>query len=658
MFALYAAILLAVTSHPVTSQSISRFTLEANGTKRAFSDGDYIVLDVDLPPLSILVDTTGEDEDIDFVRLDLDDGATIRTEYKEPYYLGGDFGGAPNHVFSLEDLGIHTLRATVEHDDVVLDEQLISFNIVQAASEVPGPGFIPPKNGGGDGGASPISQPPVFVDKEKYEASSGGTLNGELMVWHRVTLGFTAFPTSETNVVENPFAHYRLDVTFVHEESGTVFVVPGFYGADGNSVNSGRPSGSVWLCHFVPNQEGAWTWEASFVRGIDVAAHGIGESASFFDGDNGNFVVLPSDKTGKDFRSKGLVQEVIGKTYMRHTGTGESFLPIAISMDGMLGNPEFANTIGVQASLGNFAAHKRDYGLFVDETWNGGQGQGLVGALNYLSDTGINTLEVNAISDEIFPFISPTQHVQYDVSKLSQWEIIFTHAGSVGFNIGLSVEHESLGEELDVVRMIYYRELVARFSHLLGLTWDLRSAPGAQLQTFADYLQEIDPYGHPCILNAEESDTSISIWERLMTGSSIAYDTTCAPDCGDFRKSSLVSGETAHTLDFFDKLPVKALTSSSSTTPLNLHDNLSTLLVVYIGDGETATVMLPNMEPYNVGWYDVSTGGSLQLGSISTVVGGNDTSIGSPPHDGTMWVAVLSAPGVDLGALASTAASN
>ncbi|MHC4287925.1 MAG: DUF5060 domain-containing protein, partial [Planctomycetota bacterium] len=58
----------------------------------------------------------------------------------------------------------------------------------------------------------------------------GDAVDGELKVWHKVTLSFDGPQTSET-ATPNPFTDYRLDVTFTGP-SGQQYMVPGYYAAD------------------------------------------------------------------------------------------------------------------------------------------------------------------------------------------------------------------------------------------------------------------------------------------------------------------------------------------------------------------------------------------------------------------------------------------
>ena len=76
-----------------------------------------------------------------------------------------------------------------------------------------------------------------------------------------------------------------------------------------------------------------------------------------------------------------------------------------------------------------------------DPTWgnDGTKGKEIIGALNYLSEKGMNvfsflTFNVGGDGKDVWPFISSAKSdwLRYDCSKLDQWEIVFEHADSLG----------------------------------------------------------------------------------------------------------------------------------------------------------------------------------------------------------------------------------
>ncbi|MBN2513859.1 MAG: DUF5060 domain-containing protein, partial [Sedimentisphaerales bacterium] len=145
---------------------------------------------------------------------------------------------------------------------------------------------------------------------------SAGKVEGELKVWHKVTLSFDGPQTSE-QATPNPFTGYRLDVTFTGP-SGQTYVVPGYYAANGDAANSSADTGNQWRAHLAPDENGKWQWKASFRKGNMVAVDGdpqAGQPAGYMDGTKGSFEIQASDKTGRDFRGKGMLQYV-GKHHL------------------------------------------------------------------------------------------------------------------------------------------------------------------------------------------------------------------------------------------------------------------------------------------------------------------------------------------------------
>src|SRR5262245_51581197 len=101
-----------------------------------------------------------------------------------------------------------------------------------------------------------------------FAQGTGGVVTGELKKWHKVTVTFDGPSTSES-AAANPFRNYRLNVTF--SRGARSVTVPGYYAADGNAGESSSASGTKWRVHFAPDEEGAWTYTASFRTGVDIA---------------------------------------------------------------------------------------------------------------------------------------------------------------------------------------------------------------------------------------------------------------------------------------------------------------------------------------------------------------------------------------------------
>ena len=349
-------------------------------------------------------------------------------------------------------------------------------------------------------------------------AAHAGTISGERKQWHDITVDFTGPMSSET-ADPNPFRDFRLNVTF---SNGTrEIVVPGYYAADGNAAESSATAGNVWRVHFIPDAAGKWTYRASFRSGDAVAASLDPQAGSptAFDGESASFQVTPSDKSGRDNRANGMLQYV-GKHYLRYAGSGKYFVMAGTqSPENFLAYADFDNTRDYRGQKGfatpdqlhHYEPHVKDWKQG-DPTWRGGKGKGIIGALNYLASKGMNsfyTLTLNNYGDamDINPWIDYDAHTRYDVSKLGQWEIVFSHMDKLGMQV-MMITQEEEGEQtlgkLGIERKLYYRELIARFAHHAGVIWDLdeemdrfRYFTTQDIEDISNYFKAVDPYDHP-----------------------------------------------------------------------------------------------------------------------------------------------------------------
>jgi hypothetical protein len=314
----------------------------------------------------------------------------------------------------------------------------------------------------------------------------------------------------------NPFLDYRLTVTF--SKDGKSYVVPGYYAADGNAANTSATAGNKWRAHFVPAEAGAWSYAVSLRTGAGIAVSAAAGTAVPGDGLTGTFTVGNSDKTGRDHRAKGMLRYVGGR-YLQFAGSGESFLKAgADSPETLLSYADFDQTPNFKH---RYAPHAGD-AQAGDPTWQGGKGKNLLGALNYLSSRGVNavyflTMNVTGDGDDVWPWVNKAERYRYDVSKLDQWEKVFSHMDTKGIMLHVVTQERENDQLLDggalgTQRKLYYRELIARFGHHLALVWNLgeeNSNTPQQRREFANYLRELDPYDHPIVLHNGVGDRAI-----------------------------------------------------------------------------------------------------------------------------------------------------
>lgn len=369
----------------------------------------------------------------------------------------------------------------------------------------------------------------------------GNDVSGELKVWHRVTVTFDGPQTSES-AATNPFTDYRLQVTFTHTASGAVYEIPGFYAADGNAKETSASSGNKWRVHFTPDRDGVWSYTASFRSGDNVAVNeskAAGKATSF-DGESGSFNVGLSDKKGVDHRGKGMLRYV-GEYHLQYAASEEAFIKVGPNgPENLLAYSDFDGTYDtacngdpVDQSLHTYEPHISDW-KSGNPSWKGGKGKGLIGAMNYLSDVGTNSMYFLTYNIDggdgcdVWPWTSEKTKDRFDVSKLAQWETVFAHMDAKGIllHVILSERQNAKsigsgngdGDELNDIRKLYYRELVARFGHHLAVQWNLgeeNTNNDRKKIEFANYIRSIDPYNHPITVHTSDSK-SFEYYEAIL----------------------------------------------------------------------------------------------------------------------------------------------
>ncbi len=355
-------------------------------------------------------------------------------------------------------------------------------------------------------------------------------ISGELKMWHKVTLTFEGPECSETSA-PNPFTDYRLDVTFTQGDQQ--FVVPGYFAADGKAAYTSAVSGNKWRVHFSPNATGEWHYEVSFLKGEGVATHPeTGEKGGYMHKQKGSFIINESDKTGVDFRAKGRLQYV-GEHYLRFADTGEYFIKCGVDApENILAYYEMDNTPDVGKRKKYLKDHAQDYNTDADDfLWGSdkSKGKNLLGGINYLAKEGLNafsflTFNVDGDDRNVFPYLLNTSldnyqkqagnkknkkvweelvvHDRFDVSKLDQWEQVFSYAEMKGIFLHYKLQENENDQKMDggetgPERQLYLREMIARYSHHLALNWNTgeeNTMTVQQTEDMAQYITDLDPY--------------------------------------------------------------------------------------------------------------------------------------------------------------------
>ena len=352
---------------------------------------------------------------------------------------------------------------------------------------------------------------------------TGATISGELKKWHPLTLDFAGPSASETDASpNNPFLDYRLQVTFTGP-AGQKYNVPGFFDGDGN----GGGTGDVWRTRFSPDEAGAWSYQASFRKGTDVAVDlgSTAGTATGFDGASGTFNVAERDAAASGFLKWGRL-DYVGGHFLKFRDGSYWLKGGANSPENWLAYEGFDNTPRAHHA---FSPHAADW-QSGDPTFNASSadsGKGLIGAINYLSSQEINSMYFlpmniggDSVTRDTSPYVGPVNYdgsasndnKHFDISKLGQWEKAFDHAQRKGVQLHVVLGENELPNrrELDngtlgVERKLFYRELIARYSHNLALQWNICEEYNVgtdpytpdTMKEFAGYVQQQDPYDHP-----------------------------------------------------------------------------------------------------------------------------------------------------------------
>lgn len=429
--------------------------------------------------------------------------------------------GEPYKIYlDIEKKGVHEIVFSMREDGFEFDKFLLTAN-KEYVPEGYGPDVLVKS------GKLPEAFSKVKVDlTHNYDVPE---ITGELKTWHKITLTFDGPEVSETDNF-NPFMNYRMNVTFQHQQTGKKYLVPGYFAADGNAGNSSAVKGDKWRVHFSPDEVGEWTYKVNFRKGYFVAVSEkelTGESGGYMDNATGVFVVEKTDKTGRDFRGKGYLQYV-GERYLKFAGSGEYFLKVgADAPENMLAYEEFDGTFHNDGHKDNLVksweAHEKHWHPG-DPTWKDGQGKDIIGAVNYLASKGMNsfsfiTNNIKGDDQNVFPYIDYDTYDRFDCSKLDQWEILFSHADSLGMFLHfktLEAENQGLLDNggVGANSKLYYRELIARFGHHLALNWNLCEENGDwvknnitppqfkwQRLSMAGYFADHDPYKHHIVIH-------------------------------------------------------------------------------------------------------------------------------------------------------------
>lgn len=355
------------------------------------------------------------------------------------------------------------------------------------------------------------------------------SIQGSLSKWHPLTFDVSGAtnPIGERINSPNPFLDYRFDVNFT-SPSGSEYKVPGFFAGDGK----GNGVGDVWRARFAPDETGEWQYEISFQSGKYISVSDADGQRLPIDGTTGTFTVQPQSNTDSGFLKYGRL-EYVGTHYLKFADgpywikggidSPENFFGYA-GFDNTIDNPGGAGTGTLVDGLHHYATHESDWQVgdpLFDNSQNPEAAKGIIGAVNYLASESVNSiyfLPMNLGGDgrDTHPFIAAGgtfyQNTHYDISKLYQWNIVLNHMQNKGIAAHIVLAETEAGNsqwlddgELGIERKLFYREMIARFSYLLGIKWNISEESrysAEQHNEFAAYIKSLDWAAHPVAVHS------------------------------------------------------------------------------------------------------------------------------------------------------------
>lgn len=340
-------------------------------------------------------------------------------------------------------------------------------------------------------------------------------VDGDLKVWHPLTLTFAGPAATATDNSPNPFLDIRLDVTLT-SRTGRKVVVPGFFDGDGK----GGAAGNAWRIHFMADEPGEWGYSADFRSGPAVAVSSDASEGTTLEypGTTGHITVSPRDPEAPGFLKWGRLAYA-GRHYLKFQDGPYWIRGGTDEPENLLGYAGFDDT----PAKHTYANHLVDW-REGDPDWGDGRGRAIIGALNYLAEQHVNSIyfllmNIGGDGKDVWPWIGPinpkgdsaNDNLHFNVGKLRQWEMVFAHAQRKGialhvvFNEAEEANKRELDNgELGTERRLYYREMIARFGHHPAMQWNLCEEFNLnfdlgpeRIRAFAEYIRAVDPYDHP-----------------------------------------------------------------------------------------------------------------------------------------------------------------
>jgi Domain of unknown function (DUF5060) len=370
----------------------------------------------------------------------------------------------------------------------------------------------------------------LFSGQPLWAAEPQVKQTGAAAIYDAVTLSIEG-PQMDERTGGNPFADVRLDVTFTQGKQS--WTIPGYFAGCKDAADSSCSGGNIWRAHFLPMVAGDYQWKVRFREGKDVVFQE-------YDGKNlpgnnakGSFTVSAMQKD--PIKARGLIRYT-GESYYRYSGDNSIFFKFGPDApENMLAFEDFDNTTNFKGLRKNWVHHAGDYKPDAKpHLWGKGKkGKNILGMLRYVADqklNGISALTWNTSGDDrnVFPHLLAVPAADYekmvaadqwrkgvvqdrfDLSKLAQWERVFSYADKLGLHINMKLQETENDSLMDDgahgrARKLYLREMVARFGHYLGVTWNLGEENvqrPAEIAHMSYYIDALDAYDRPIVLHS------------------------------------------------------------------------------------------------------------------------------------------------------------
>lgn len=268
----------------------------------------------------------------------------------------------------------------------------------------------------------------------------------------------------------NPFS-ILVDVVFTGP-GGRRHTVPGFYDGDGDGGLDGR----VWKVRFAGDEIGQWRFSS---KSDDPLLHGY----------TGSFTITAPPSGARGAYRWGRLESVGSfENRIRYLKFRDGPYWLKAGCDdpeNFLGKFKYYDTPAKRRAAVEYLAGKGINAIYIMTHNIGGDGNDVWPWLGSTPEEAKN---------------NGAGEVRFDVAKLDEWRKLFAYMNRLGIVPYLILEDDSAWKGYEHRR--YYREMIARFGDLPALIFNIGEEYNENYSlgkalSLAQFLKEIDPYGHP-----------------------------------------------------------------------------------------------------------------------------------------------------------------